>query len=382
MRCLNLYPDRINDLCMRIGIILHGPEIVDEGGAKRIIGILGIEHDIIARLGGTMGRTAVLDAGLEGMIDISKGMTPSETINALKGRIDLAMLLNHGKTLKTGLDFGRIVASRIDTSIPFVHIERPDSDGRIFYYSPGSEKFAGFIRELLANHYGKYDLAIERDHPMSLHTRTEGGNHIRRIKGVFSGENIRVDGVVIGHATHPEPEIVCRDGRIVDLRGGKIKPHGLEKLMKKKIDLYTAKVKTGNIRRSRCKPRVKAAAYDSSKVAIIDHCAESTFELVKDACIVITVGDDTTAIAADILARLGIPIVGITDGDLDSIIGNTEIPAGSVIIRVREGFDDIVGRDISEKLMHGKLLQEINCNEITEKVIALAGKYIEEIKRY
>lgn len=367
---------------MRIGIILHGPEIVDVGGAKRIIEILGNEHDIIARLGGTMGRTAVLDAGLEDRIDISKGMTPSETINELKGSIDLAVLLNHGKTLKTGLDFGRIVASKIDTSIPFVHIERPDNNGRIFYYSPGSEKCAAFIRKLLAEHYAKYDIPLERDQPMPLHTRTEADKHIRRIKGVFAGENIRVDGVVIGHATHPEPEIVCMDGKIIEIRGGKIKPHGLEKLMKKKIDLCTAKVKTGNIRRSRCKPKIKAVTSRILAAAIIDHCAESTYELVKEAGIVITIGDDTTAIAADILARLGIPIIGITDGDPDSIIGNTQIPAGSVIIRVREGFDDVMGHEISEKLMHGKLLLKIKSSEITEKVIALAGKYTEEIKRY
>lgn len=120
---------------MRIGIVLHGPEIVDEGEAKQIIGILGKQHDIIAKLGGTMGRTAVLDAGLEDVIDISMGLTPSETINALKESIDLAVLLNHGKTLETGRYFGSIVASKLDSSIPFIHIERPFHDGRIIYYN-------------------------------------------------------------------------------------------------------------------------------------------------------------------------------------------------------------------------------------------------------
>ena len=58
---------------MRIGIILHGPEIVDVGSARKIIGIFNKEHDVTAKLGGTMGRTAVLDAGLENIIDISRG---------------------------------------------------------------------------------------------------------------------------------------------------------------------------------------------------------------------------------------------------------------------------------------------------------------------
>ncbi|MCK5660370.1 MAG: hypothetical protein KAH86_03355, partial [Methanosarcinales archaeon] len=81
---------------MRIGIILHGPEIVDVGSAQRIIEIFDDGHKVTARLGGTMGRTAVIDAGLEDTIDISQGLTPSETIIALKDDIDVAILLNHG----------------------------------------------------------------------------------------------------------------------------------------------------------------------------------------------------------------------------------------------------------------------------------------------
>ncbi|MFZ3059033.1 MAG: DUF2117 domain-containing protein [Candidatus Methanoperedens sp.] len=47
---------------MRIGIILHGPEIIDVGSAKRIISIFNWEHDVMAKLGGTMGRTAAKHA--------------------------------------------------------------------------------------------------------------------------------------------------------------------------------------------------------------------------------------------------------------------------------------------------------------------------------
>jgi hypothetical protein len=79
---------------MRIGFILHGPEIVDMGSAGKIIDIFKNEHEIIAKLGGTMGRTAVLDAGLEKIIDISRGLTPSETITSLKNhsvKLDLEL---------------------------------------------------------------------------------------------------------------------------------------------------------------------------------------------------------------------------------------------------------------------------------------------------
>jgi hypothetical protein len=235
---------------MRVGIVLHGPEIVDVGSAKRIIEIFRKEHDCIAKLGGTMGRTAVLDAGLEKEIDISQGLTPSETINSIKDRIDLAILLNHGKTLQTGRYFGQLIASKLLDSDRFVHIERPDCEGRIIYYSPGAKKNAEYVRALLIRYDSKYCLPIETNDHMPLCIKEEGLITIRSISGAFVGENIRLNGIVIGEVTHPELEIVCRDGKVVELRGGKIKPHGLEKLLSRRIDLTTAKVKTGNIRRT------------------------------------------------------------------------------------------------------------------------------------
>lgn len=364
---------------MRIGIILHGPEIVDEGGAKKIIEILRTGHDVIVKLGGTMGRTAVLDAGLEDIIDISQGMTPSQTINALKGCIDLAVLLNHGKTQDTGRQFGCIVASRLDSSMPFIHIERPDMEGGIIYYDPRSKRCAEYIGKVLKKH--EYELFIEQSTPVPLHVENEGERVIRRVSGALPGENIRVDGIVIGHATSAHPEIVCAKGKVLEIRGGIIKQHGIEKLNNRRTDLFTAKVKTGNIRRSKHEPRIKEIKSHSAGAAIIDHCAESTFELVKDAGMVITVGDDTTAIAADILARLGIPVIGITDGDLDRILEDTTVAPGSIIIRVREGFDDIVGREVFEKIFKGEAQIHIQeKSELLAGIIGLAEKYIVEIK--
>lgn len=370
---------------MRIGIVLHGPEIVDAGSAKRIIGILKQEHEVTARLGGTMGRTAVLDAGLEDIIDISLGLTPSETIAAMKDQIDVAVLLNQGKSLKTGEQFGCIVASKTDPSIPLVHIESPDLGGRIIYYGPKARRYAEHVKKILKEHHKRYDLAIEQGNIKPLDVREEGDMTIRRIAGAFPGESIRLNGIIIGSAVHTGPEIVCRDGRMIELRGGKVKPHGIEKLMNKRIDLFTAKIKTGNIRRTKHRKRIKKMQPHASgkTVAMIDHCAESTFELVKDAGAVITVGDDTTAIAADILARLGIPVIGITDGDLDRILEDTAVPEGSAIIRVKEGFDDIVGREVYEKLMgREQRIRMDRADELLARILALAEKHIVEIKYY
>lgn len=368
---------------MRIGIVLHGPEVIDAGSAQRIIGIFKREHDVVVKLGGTMGRTAVLDAGLEDIIDISQGLTPSETMNELKDSIDLAILLNQGKTPETGKQFGRIVASKLDSSVPFVHIESPQLCGKIIYYSPGAKKYAEYVKEILGRHED-YDLPIESGSPLPLDVRIDGDTVIRRIAGAFPGENIRLNGIIIGTATRPEPDIVCKGDRVVDIRGGIIKPHGLEKLSNRKIDLFTARVKTGNIRRTKYRPRIKKVPPQSpgKTVAIIDHCAESTFELIKGASLVITVGDDTTAIAADILARLGIPVIGITDGDLDCILEDTTVPAGSSIIQVREGFDDVVGKEVFEKLMEGQQKARLKNNELLARVLALAEKYIVKIKYY
>lgn len=369
---------------MRIEIVLHGPEIIDTGSAKSIIEIFKKAHCTNAILGGTMGRTAVLDAGLEDIIDISQGRTPSETINALKGKIDLAILLNHGKTLDTGRHFGRIVASKLDPSVPFIHIERPDSDGRIIYYASRTKRCAEYIRGLLKE-YSDYDLAIEQENLLPLYVRPDKDLLIRRVFGAFPGENIRLDGVVIGEVTHPGLEIVCKDGKVTELRGGKIKQHGIEKLNERKINIFTARVKTGNIRRTKHNPRIKDIRFrrNDMNVALIDHCAESTFELIKDADLVVTVGDDTTAVAADVLTRLGIPVIGITDGDPDSIIEDTQIPEKSVIIRVREGHDDIVGKDIFEKLMDKQQKIHIRkSDEFLAKILSLAEKYLEDTKYY
>ena len=367
---------------MRIGIILHGPEIVDVGSARKIIGIFNKEHDVTAKLGGTMGRTAVLDAGLENIIDISRGRTPSETINSIKDDIDLAILLNHGKTLDTGRCFGRIVASRSDHSVPLVHIESPDHNGRIIYYYPPVKRCAEFVSNLLARNDKTYNLPVELGIPELSSVRRDGDRIIRRIGGGFAGENIRLDGVVIGEITGSDIEIECRDGKITRLEGIKGKPHGIEKLDNRRIDLFTARVKTGGIRRTKSKPKIGDIVSCGNKIAIIDHAAESTFELGRGADLVITIGDDTTTIAADILARLGIPVIGIIDGDIDGVLKNTVVPAGSVIIRVRAGFDDVVGKELSQQLMRGK--QQLMCDkdELTAKILALAEKYVVEVTYY
>ena len=55
---------------MNIGIVVHGPNIIDSGYALKLINLIGEYGDVSVRLGGTMGRTAVIEKSLEDIIDI------------------------------------------------------------------------------------------------------------------------------------------------------------------------------------------------------------------------------------------------------------------------------------------------------------------------
>ena len=56
---------------MKIGVVVHGPNIIDSNWALKLIDLLSGYGEVSARLGGTMGRTAVIDKSLEDIIDIS-----------------------------------------------------------------------------------------------------------------------------------------------------------------------------------------------------------------------------------------------------------------------------------------------------------------------
>ena len=81
------------------------------------------------------------------------------------------------------------------------------------------------------------------------------------------------------------------------------------------------------------------------KAAFLDHAGEDVYQF-RDSSVVITIGDDTTLIASDILYRFNIPIIGITDGDLDKVVESGFKSKNSVIFEVESGNDDIIGGEI------------------------------------
>ena len=91
---------------MRIGVVVHGPNIIDSGYALKLIDLLKEYGDVSARLGGTMGRTAVIDASLEEVIDISRKLVPSDSLKIFyDDNVDVIFLLNYGKSDVTGQVF-------------------------------------------------------------------------------------------------------------------------------------------------------------------------------------------------------------------------------------------------------------------------------------
>ena len=337
---------------MRIGVVVHGPNIIDSGYALKLIDLLREYGDVYARLGGTMGRTAVIDASLEGVIDISQKLVPSDSLRIFHDdNVDVIFLLNYGKSDVTGQVFGYKVYSHFkdkisDNNIPVIQIERPgEADGSIIAWNNSLD----IVNELSE----RLDLAIVTPEEVyDNHIRQDNvGVNQRVVHGVSPGENIMVNSVVIGKTDSDRLVLIAKDSHIVDIVGGELKEHGLEKLGE--VDLESAIIKTGLLRNAKVTPRVLDNEKPRDfKVTFLDHAGEDVYKF-RDSSVVITVGDDTTLISSDILYRFDIPVVGITDGDLDKVVADGFKVKDSIIFEVESGFDDICGQHIKRIIFDG-----------------------------
>ncbi|WP_407356229.1 DUF2117 family protein [Methanolobus sp. WCC5] len=358
---------------MRIGLVVHGPEVVDSHMAKKIIDALKDLGEVSAIMAGTIGKTAVLDAHLENVIDIRKSLKPSQCIEEFFRTKDITILLNHGKTTDNGVLFANIVVSRLaDRNLkPLIHIERPGMpDGKIIPWNTQSMTIAIKIADILGLGIADIPKIVT---PISIDD--QGHRVIRNVYGVHPGEKIMINGIVVGVARSSDVRIISEEGFIRDIMGAKVKVHGLEKLhgydRRIPIDLCNCWVKSGPLRGNNFSVRKNIIDQEQKqlpgseknsiqspinriKAVIIDHEAERTFELADGAGVAVTIGDDTTDIAADILYRLRIPIIGITDGDIDGFSHIKQIYPGSTIMRMKPGSDDIVGKEIRDKIFCGK----------------------------
>ena len=357
---------------MRIGIVVHGPNIIDSGYALKLINLIGDYGDVNVRLGGTMGRTAVIDANLEDIIDISRKLVPSDSLKIFHdGHVDVIFLLNYGKSDVTGQVFGYKVYNHYvnkidDDDIPVIQIERPgEVDGSIIPWNNDMELVHELSRRLnldIVKPEEVYNNHIKQDNP---------DVNQRIVHGVSPGENIMVNSVVIGKTDSDKLILIARDNHIVDIVGGELKEHGLEKLGE--VDLDSAIIKTGLLRHAKVTPRVISDNKpDEFKVTFLDHAGEDVYKF-RDSSLVITVGDDTTLISSDILYRFDIPVVGITDGDLDKVVEDGFKVKNSIIFEVDSGFDDIIGQNIKSEMFAGnsESYDFRNIDEVKDKIIEI-----------
>ena len=370
---------------MKIGVVVHGPQMLDSGYAVKILDILRDYGTVKARLGGTMGRTAVIDAELEATIDISQKLLPSQSIDKfLDEDFDVIFLLDYGKSSVTGHAFGYKVSRRCKSDRNVIQIERPgEPDGSVVPWGDQVVKFAGEISQILGLKIVTPE-EIKAEMKDKTNCRQETGQDAikicRKIAGVSPDENIFLNGIVVGRSTSSNVTLVAENGVITSIIGGKLKKHGVEKLGK--VDLENAIVKTGLLRRSKVKPRIlKSNKYAKSEneyvksentfkwnVAYLNHAADDIYKL-RGFDMVVTVGDDTTLVAADILYRFNVPIIGITDGDLDKVVEQGFKTDGSLIVELESGWDDVIGETIFLELFNGRESIEIENIENFKKEI-------------
>jgi hypothetical protein len=298
-------------------MVVHGPEPFDRGDVGRLLDILGPCRVLVS---GVMGRTAAEESGVACEYC---GVPPSMVFAHLSGP---AFLLNRGKTPESGRVFGEIVAGRLNYGP--VHVEC--SSGTVFCWNSADQALAGDLA---------HALGYERIETRAAARPSEA---VRRIRGCLPGEPVCVNGIVIGRAT--AAEVVIRDagGEIEAVSGLEVKLHGLEKLRRAgRIDLAAAWCKSGHIRQKA--PIQANTPGKTGRVVLLDHCAHRFYDLVTPStCGVLAIGDDTTTVAGHIAGHLGIPVLGVTDGDPDGVVGGA-FPSGSLVLEAVAGRDDEIG---------------------------------------
>jgi hypothetical protein len=349
---------------VKLGVVVHGPEIVDSGSALKLIDYLKKFGKVTAVLGGTMGRMALIDADLEDVIAISPDRRPSRSLRSLQSFSDILFLLAQSKTRETGFAFGLTVAANADVHKPLIQI---DCGGRfVSSFTEDGEEMAGIIA---------VDLGLDLLKGKAFHGKVvhEGESLKRTLTGVSPGELITVNGTIVAKALGERVEIEAKNGKITNISGAKPKPSGIEKLTS--VELEKAIIRSGSIRRTQARHR-RAIECKGDLAVIINHCAEDAFEIAKEACVAVTVGDDTTAIAGEVLARLSIPIIGIVDGDLDRLASTTATSKGSMLISVIPGYDDVVGGWVKEYIFKGENKAQISTIDLINRVMEIAGEYV------
>jgi hypothetical protein len=303
-------------------MVVHGPGAFDHGDVARLLERIHPRRIIVA---GVMARTAAEESGFDVEFD---GRPPSRVIAEIAGPV---FLVNRGKTPQSGRVFGDIVASRlggrglvhVECAVPVVYTW----DGGDPLLALGLCGLTGFDSE-------------------DATSSGEGTGDIRQIRGCVPGEPVFINGIVIGRATGDTVSLRHAGDGIEAVSGIELKPHGLEKLrLLPGLNLGTAWCKSGPVRSAH--PSLVPRAARQGRIVVVDHCGHRIYEMLSgDCCGVLAIGDDTTAVCGHVCVHRGIPVLGITDQDCDTLLPSA-FAQGSVILDTRPERDDDLGGEIA-----------------------------------
>jgi hypothetical protein len=329
-------------------MVVHGPEIFDYGEAGWLIDTISPGRTIVA---GVMARTAAEESGLP--VEFW-GEPPSCIIKRLP---DPVFLANHGKTAESGQIFGDIIASRLPGR-GLVHVEC--SSRTIFVWDAGDPALASALSHLTG---------FTLKEAASTYRMVPGE---RAIRGCIPGEPVYVNGVIIGRATSGTVLLRSTDTFGIEPVNGLVpKVHGIKKVvLQGNVDLATAWCKSGSIRTAL--PAEGERAVRAGRVVVIDHCGHEIYRRIgMDCCGVLSIGDDTTAVCGHICAHRGIPVLGIVDGDRDTIVTEA-FPYGSVVVHAVSERDDDIGSELAP--MAGE--HPVIWDEWVDRVIGILGNRV------
>lgn len=327
-------------------------KIFESGWAERILSLLKKRGDVVAVVSGTTSAIAMMDVGIEEV-----GVLKERFVDwANREHFDLIVSATHTSNLERMLADCWHLSRKIHS--PIIGIE---ANNKVVAYWKDVKKMAEEISKDLG-----FELMEGIDYGETFWI--ENGIEHRRILAVEPGDWILVNGIIVGKAIEKDLIFMCKNGKILEIKGAIVKEGGIRKL--DKVDIKNAKIDTIKILRDEVKSRAKLNYTPKEKIAFIDHAGYDVLRVLDEGiCCAVVVGDDTTTIVGDILERFGIPIIGIVDEDKDGLIRGAKLHPSSIILKVEN--DDHFGSIVYKKLFNERRIIEGNFEWIKNKVLEL-----------
>lgn len=353
---------------MKICALIHGADSFYSGAISKLIEKLKEFGELELFVTGTMARTASLDTNLP--VKVWHGQ-PSELLKQAEKEFDVILIVSYSKSPESGYSFGEIVFRRSGVNKPVLQFEL--SNNTAILWNRNSHPIADKI-------------GFRSVHPESrILTWKEGNREYRKVSAVEVGELLLINGIVVGRIKDRDVIVVAENGEIVDLIGVEVKKHGLEKLKRRNPRIELEKIKICSLRRFKA---VEGSIRQSKGfgVAFVDHAGAEIYRFAGKCGSAVCIGDDTTAVASEILSRFDTPVLGIVDGDRDFVLYPATIHPDSEVLITKH--DDLAGAIIFEEVFKGRemLFEEFNwvkrkIEEVLEsKSLLISKKPLKELK--